>query len=167
MVRLIEPDIMFCVDYEVTRINVVPFENHLKDFRLVHSSLLHEIDNLILHNNCVIHVVVQLNLNFVLKLPLLCQKVLFIYWFCEVLVVFCEQVELTNMAPRVEPIAQWILGEESHVLAASKNENLMDFALKVLPVEDVGKPCKAVETVEKRQGHLPTPAERIHEKDVP
>lgn len=62
MVRLVEPDVMLCIDYKVTSVNVVSFNYLFKDFWLVNSSLLHKVNDFILHNNGVINIVIHLNL---------------------------------------------------------------------------------------------------------
>ena len=129
VVRLVEPDVVFCVDDKITRVNVVAFHHHFKDLRLVDLALFHEIDNLVLNNDCMVYVVIQLYLHFVLKLALLRQEILLVNWICEIFVVLSEQVELADVAPRVEPVAERVLSEEPHVLAASQEEELVDFAL--------------------------------------
>ena len=106
-------------------------------------------------------------MHFVLKLPLLGQEVLLVNRVSEVFVVLSEQVELANVPPRIKPVTEWVLSEEPHVFTSPQQEKLVDLALEVFPVKHVGKPCEAVEAVEKKTSDLPAPTERIHEKDVP
>jgi len=61
-----EPDVVLSVDSEVTRVDVVALHHHLEDLWLVDSALLHEIDDLILHHDGMVNIVVQLHLNFIL-----------------------------------------------------------------------------------------------------
>jgi len=64
----------------------------------MYSTLLHEIDDFILYSNCMINVIVQLNLNFVLELSIFLKELLVID-LSKVLVVFSEQMHLTDVCP--------------------------------------------------------------------
>lgn len=90
---------MLSVDLKVAGINVVTFHGHFKDLRLVNGTLLHEVDNLVLHSNCLIHVVLYLHLQFILQLTVFLQELLIINWIGEIFVIFCEKVKLTVMNP--------------------------------------------------------------------
>ena len=72
VIWLIESDIVFCVNNEVTGINVIALDNHIEYFWVMNSTLFHEVNNLILDNNGVVNIVIELNLDLVLKLTLLC-----------------------------------------------------------------------------------------------
>lgn len=99
VVRLVESDVVLCIDDEITGINIVTLKNHFKDFGLMHCSFLHEVNNFILDYDCMINVVIKLNLYFVLKLTLLAHEVLFLNWICEVFIIFGKKVEFTDVSP--------------------------------------------------------------------
>lgn len=167
VVRFIESDIVLSINDIVACVDIVSLEDHFKDFRLVHGSFLHEVDDFILNNDGVVNIVIQLNLNLVFHLTLLCKEILFLNWFCEIFVVFCEQVEFANMGPGVEPVTKRILSVESHVLSTLQKVNLMDLPLEVLPIENMRQPRKSIEEVEQNSADLPVPGEGIDEEDVP
>ena len=73
VVGLIESDVIFGVDGEVRSVNIVALEDHIENFGLVHSALLHKVDDLVLDHNSVVNVVVKLNLHFVFQLARLVQ----------------------------------------------------------------------------------------------
>ena len=118
--RLIVSLIVFSVDNEVTCVNVVAFDHHLKDLWLVHNALLHEVHNLVLHQLLMVHIVVQLHLQLILKLTILLQEVFFFHWVCELLVVFSQQVHLAVVCPGVVPVAHWVHCPNSDILATSE-----------------------------------------------
>lgn len=68
VIGLVESDIVLSVDNEVGGVNVVTLHDHLEDLWLMDGTLLHKVDNLILNHNCMINVVIELNLNFVFQL---------------------------------------------------------------------------------------------------
>ena len=69
---LVESDIIFCVNNEVTSINVIALEYHIEYFWVMNSTLFHKVNNFILDNNGVINIVIELNLDLILELTLLC-----------------------------------------------------------------------------------------------
>ena len=99
VVRLVESNTVVCINDEIAGVDVVSLHDHFEDLRLVHSTLLHEIYDLILYHNSVINVVVKLNLQFILKLTCLVQEFLIFNGFCEILVVLSEEVEFANVCP--------------------------------------------------------------------
>lgn len=99
VVRLIESDIVFCIDDEVTCVDVVTLHCPFKYFWLVNSSFLHEIYYLILYSDGMVYIVVQLHLELILKLPFLGQKVFLLNWISEIFVIFCEEIHFANMGP--------------------------------------------------------------------
>lgn len=131
---LVEPDRVVGVDGEVTGVDVVALENHLEYFRLVHSSLLHEVYHLVLLGNSLFHVVVKLHLHFILKLTCLRQEVLVLRWERKVFSILSQQVELADVRPRIESVAHWVHRPDSHILAASEQKHFVDFSIEVLPV---------------------------------
>ena len=76
-----------CINHEVGGVDIVALHDPLKYFWLVYGSLLHEVDNLILYHDCVVHIVVQLYLHFILKLSILFKELFVFYWVCKVLVI--------------------------------------------------------------------------------
>lgn len=120
MVRLVKSDTMICVYAEVTCIDVVSFHNHLEDLRLVHCALLHEVYDLILNNNCMIHVVIKLNLQLVLQLAGLIKELLIFHWVRKIFIVLGEKVHFTDVSPRVVAITHWVARMYSQVLATSE-----------------------------------------------
>jgi hypothetical protein len=88
VVGFVESDVVFCVDNEIAGIDVVTLSDHLEYFGLMDSTLLHEVNDLILYKNSMISVVIELYLNFVFKLTSLGQEVFFLYWVSEVFIVF-------------------------------------------------------------------------------
>ena len=116
----IESDVVFRVDNEVTRIDIITFKHHFEYFWLVHCSLLHEVDNFILNHDCMIDVIIQLHLHFILKLTILLQEVFIINWICEIFIILGQEVEFANVSPRVESISHGVLCQEPHVFASSE-----------------------------------------------
>jgi hypothetical protein len=68
LVWFVETHVVFCVDCEVACVNVVPFHDLFEYFWLVYRALLHEVDDLVLNRVVVVLVMVQLYLQFILKL---------------------------------------------------------------------------------------------------
>ena len=110
---------LLCVDDEVARVNVVAFQDHFEDLGLVHRAFLHERDDLVLHSDGMVDIVIELNLHLILQLTVLLEEVFVIDRVREVFVVFREQVDLTVVGPRVEAISHWVLCPNAHVLASS------------------------------------------------
>ena len=137
---LVEPNVVFSVDHEVTSVDVVSLENHFKYFWLVDDALLHEVDDFILNNDRMINVVVELNLHLVLQLACLVHEIFVLSWLCKFFVVLSKEVELTNVSPRVESVSHWVLSVEPHILASSEKEDFVNFSLQMLPVENVWHP---------------------------
>lgn len=166
MIGLIESYTVVSVDCEVGGVNIVALHNPFEDLRLMHSALLHEVDCLILHYDCVIDVVIELHLQFVLELPGLVEELLVLNWLRKVLVVLSEEVELADVRPGIEAVAHGVLCPNSHILSTSQEEELVDLLLKVLPVENVGHPGESVRSVEEHRSELPRPSEGIDEESV-
>ena len=167
LVRLMEAHRLLRVDHEVTRVNVVAFHDHFKDFGLVNGSLFHEVDDLILHSDRMVDIVVKLHLDLILQLSVFLEEVLLVDRVGKVLIILRQQVNLTIVRPAVEAVAHWVLRPNSHVLAAAQEQEPVDFLVEALPVEDVGHPGERVGQVEERQCDLPRPEEGVHEEDVP
>ena len=96
---LVETDRVVGVDREITRVNVVAFEHHFKNFWLVHCALLHKTYHFVLLRDGLLHVVIELNLDFVLNLTRLGEEVLVLWWEGEVLAILSQQVELADVRP--------------------------------------------------------------------
>lgn len=116
---LVEPDRVVRVDREVTRVDVVALQNHFEYFGLVHSSLLHEVDHLILLGDGLIYIVVELNLHLILELACFGQEVLILSWESEVFSILSQQVELADVRPRIKSVTHWVHRPDTHVLATS------------------------------------------------
>ena len=82
-------------------------------------SFFHERDAFILLSDGVLHVVVQLNLNLVLKLASLGQELLAINVLNESVIILRDKFHLTNVGPRVMAIAHGALGPDTDVLSSS------------------------------------------------
>lgn len=158
MVRLVESDTMICVYAEVTCIDVVSFHNHLEDLRLIYCALLHEVYDLVLNNNCMIHVVIKLNLQLVLQLADLIKELLLFHWLREIFIVFGQEVHFTDVSPRVESITHWVASIYSHVLATSEKVQFVNLPLEMFPVEYVRHPEENVCEIEDALSELPRPA---------
>ena len=156
-----------CVDDEVGGVNVVALHDHLENFRLVHRALLHELDHLVLHCDCMVNVVVKLDLELVLELSVFLEEVFIVDGIGEVLVILSQQVHLAVVGPGVEPVTHWVLSPYADILASSKEQKSMDFLVEGLPVENVGHPGKRVGAVQEGQSNLPGPHEWVHEEEVP
>lgn len=133
----------------------------------MHGSLLHQVEDLVLHCDSVVDIVVELELHLVLELSILLQRLFVFDWVSEVLVILSKQVQLINVAPRVPPVTVGILGPEPQVFAATKEVHLVKFLIKVLPVESVGQPSQGVAQIEEGESELPAHAEGVHEEDIP
>ena len=116
---------MRSVDRKVTRVDVVALNDHLKYFGLVHRTLLHKVNDLVLDCDGVVHVVVELHLDLVLELTILFKELLIIDWVREVLVILGEQTHLTIVDPGVVFITHWVLGPHTAVLATSQQVQLV------------------------------------------
>ena len=163
---LVESDVVLGVDDESRGVDVVPLEHHLENFGLIYSPLLHKVYDLVLHHDRVVNIVVQLYLHLVFQLARLVQELLVLNWVGEIFVVLGEEVELADVRPGVEPVAEGVLGPYTDVLAAAEEEELVDLLLEVLPVEDVGEPGEGITHIEDDGGQLPGPAEGVNEEDV-
>ena len=167
LVWLIEAQRLLRVDHEVTRVNVVAFHDHFEYFGLVYSSLFHEIDDLILHSDRMVDIIVKLHLHLILQLAVFLEEVLIVHRIGKVLIVLRQQVNLAIVRPAVEAVAHRVLRPNAHVLAAAQEQEPVDFLVEALPVEDVGHPGERVGQVEEWQRDLPRPEEGVHEEDVP
>ena len=87
------------VDDEVRCVNVVTLHDHLENLGLVHCTLFHEVNDLILYCDCVINIVVQLDLQLILQLSILLQEVLIINGISKVLIILRQQVHLAIVGP--------------------------------------------------------------------
>jgi len=166
VVGLVESDVVFGVNNEVRSVNVVALENHIEDFWLMHSALLHEVYYFILDHYGMIDVIIELDLQFILQLAGLCEELLVFDGIREVLVVLCEKVEFANVCPGVESVTHGVLSPDSDVFATAQQEELVDLSFQVLPVEHVGKPGESVAQIEDHGGDLPGPGEGVHEEKV-
>ena len=110
---------LLCVDDEVARVNVVAFQDHFEDLGFVHRAFLHERDDLVLHGDGMVDIVIELNLHLILQLTVLLEEVFVIDRVREVFVVFREQVHLAVVGPGVESITHRVLCPNAHVLASS------------------------------------------------
>lgn len=119
VVWFIESNRVVSVDNEIASIDVVTLEYHFEYLRLMHSAFLHEIYDFILHHDSVINIVIELDLHFVLELTSLIEELLVFHWLCKVLVVLSEKIELANVGPRIETIAEGVLCPDANVLAAA------------------------------------------------
>jgi len=99
VVGLVESDRVVSVDREVSGVDVVALEHHLEDLWLVHSALLHEVYDLVLHDDCMVNVVIQLHLDLILKLAALVKWLLVLNWLSEVLVVLGQEVHFADVGP--------------------------------------------------------------------
>lgn len=134
VVWLLEAHVVRSVDGEVGAVDVVTLHNHLENFWLMHNSLLHEVNDFVLDCDGVVHIMVKLHLQFVLKLSILLQELFVVNWFSEVLIIFGEQVHFTVCDPRVELVSHWVLSPYAAVLASLQQKESVDFLIKVLPV---------------------------------
>ena len=166
-VWFVEAHRLLCVDNEVTCVNIVAFHDHFEDFRLVHRTFLHEGDDLILHSECMIDIVVELYLHLVLQLSILLEEVFVIDRVREVLIVLCQQMDLAVVCPRVESIAHRVLRPNTHVLATSQEQEPVDFLVKALPVKHMRHPSERIGCIQEGQRNLPRPEEWVDEEDVP
>ena len=94
-----ESDTVVCIDDKVRGVNVIAFQDHFKHFWLVHCAFLHEVDDLILDRNRMIHVVVQLNLSFVFKLSSFIQEFFVFNWEGKVFTILSDQIKFTDVSP--------------------------------------------------------------------
>lgn len=117
---LAESDVVLSVDNEIAGVDVVSLKDLFEDFGLVHSALFHEVNDFILYDDCMVNVVVKLNLHFVLKLSCLVHEVLILNWVSKVFVVLSQEVEFANVSPRVESVSHWVLCIEPNVFTSSQ-----------------------------------------------
>jgi len=140
LVWLVETKCFLSVDGEVARVNIVALHDHLEDFGLMNSTLLHEVDDLILDCDGVINVVVKLHLKLVLKLSVFLEEVFVVDGISKVFIIFSKEIHLAVVGPRVESVSHRVLRPNSHVLAATKKEKSMDLLVETFPVKNVGHP---------------------------
>jgi hypothetical protein len=133
----------------------------------VNGAFLHKADDLVLHGDGVVDVVVKLHLELVLQLSVLLQEFLVFDGFSEVMVILSEEVDLAVGSPRVEAVTHWVLRPNADVLAATEEEKSVDFLVETLPVKDVRQPGETVGHVEEGQGNLPRPEEGVDEEHIP
>lgn len=99
VVGLVESDVVLGVDDEIRGVNVVALDDHVENFGLMHSTLLHKVNDLILNHNSVVNVVIQLNLDLILQLTSLVEELLILNWLGEIFVIFSEEVEFADVCP--------------------------------------------------------------------
>lgn len=121
---------MVSVDGEVRCVNIVTFQDHLEDFRIVDSSFFHEVDDFILLSDRMVHIMIDLDLNLILELTSLVEEFLLLWWMCEILIVLRQKVELADMCPRVESITHWVHCPDSNVFTTPKQIHLVYFLIK-------------------------------------
>ena len=126
------------VDGEVTSVDVVSLEDLLEYLRLVDSAFLHKVDDLILLDDGMLCVVVKLALDLVLELSTLLKELLVLNRISKVLVIFSEEVGLIDVSPGVVSVSHGILSPDTDVLSTSQQEKLVNFPIKVLPVQSMG-----------------------------
>lgn len=166
MMRFHISQIVLGVDDEVAGLNVVSPQNHFEYFWLVHSSLLHEVDDFVLHSDVVVDVVLKLHLHFVLQRTVFVQE-LGLVFVGEVFVVFRKQVELVDGRPGEESVSAWVHIEYFDVLASSEQVEFVNFPVESLPVKHMWHPGQRVRQVENTANDLPLPHEWVHEVQVP
>jgi len=110
----------------------------------MHGTLLHELNNLVLHGDLMIDVVVKLCLHFVFKLSSLGQEIFILCWLREVFTVLGNKIEFADMGPRVEFITHWVHRPNSNVLSSSEQVHLMNFLVQRFPVQRERYPSEAV-----------------------
>ena len=120
LVGFLEPDVVCSVDLKVRGIDIVALYYHFKHFRLVHGALLHEENDLVLYSYRVVDVVIHLDLQLILKLPILLQNLFIFYRIGEVFIVFRQQTHFTVVRPGVKLVAHRILSPDPNVLASSE-----------------------------------------------
>jgi hypothetical protein len=108
------------VYFEIRAVNVVSLHDHFEHFGLMHGTLLHEEDGLILYGNCLVHIVVQLHLQLILKLSVFLQKGFLINGVGKVLVVFGQKAHFTIVHPVVVCVSHRVLGSNAAVLSTLK-----------------------------------------------
>lgn len=153
--RLVEADIVLGVDLEIAGINVVALHDHFEDLRLMHRTLLHEIQNLILHSDRLVHVVLHLQLQLVFQLTVLFQELLVFHWIGEILIILSQQVQLAVVDPGVVTVTERIHIPDAAVFATAEQEQLVDLLVKVAPVEHMGQPGQTVGCIHEGQSELP------------
>ncbi len=99
VIRLVESNVVLSVDAEVTRVDVVALHHHLEDLWLMHFALFHEVDNFVLDHDCVVCIVLNLDLELILKLSLLCHNLFGFSRLSKILIVFGKEVHFTDMCP--------------------------------------------------------------------
>jgi hypothetical protein len=99
VVRLIKSHGVVRVDGEVGGVDVVSLHDPLKDLWLVDGALLHEVYGLVLYDDCMVNIVVELNLKLILQLPSFVKELLILNWLGKVFIILSKQVELTDMCP--------------------------------------------------------------------
>ena len=127
------------VDAEVRSVNVETFANSLEQFRVVHSSFLHEPEQMVLLGHTLLSKVVQLDGQLVPQLPLLVQK-LGLISVVEVLRVLGQRVEESVLGPSGHSVS----GQCGHLnfdeLASSQQVHSPQLVLQVLEVPDSWEP---------------------------
>jgi len=71
------------------------------------------------------------------------------------------------MGPGVVPVTHGVLSDDSHILASSEEEDLVDLLIQMLPVQGVGDPSQGIGQVKDGGGQLPAPVEGVDEEKVP
>ncbi len=157
---------MGSVDLEVSGINMVAFDDLFEYFWLVDSALLHEVDDLVVDIDTLVHVVLKLNLYFILELAFLGKEFSLIR-ISILHVVLSEEVHLGDGGPRHIPVTDGSLRRHLQVLASPQEMHLMDPLIKSFDVHHMRNPSKAMCHVKHREGYLPLPQEGVDEVDVP
>lgn len=114
-----------------------------------------------------IDIVIELHLDLVLDLSGNVQDTFLLDWTSEVQSIFSEEIELTDMSPRVKSVAHGVHGPDSDVLTTSEEVESVDFPVKILPVHDEGQPGEGVDEIEQSQIQGPVEIKGVDEEHIP
>ena len=90
VIGLIESDIVFRVDLEVTGINIIALQNLLEDLWLVDGPLLHEVNDFVLHSDGMIDIIIELDLDLILQLTSFVHELFLISVLDKVLIILTD-----------------------------------------------------------------------------
>ena len=91
--------VVLSVDHIVVGVNIVALEDPFENFWLMDRSLLHKVQNLVLHDLAMIDVVVQLHLHLILELATLLEELFVLDWICKLIVVLSDEMHLIIVGP--------------------------------------------------------------------
>jgi len=71
------------------------------------------------------------------------------------------------VSPRIVLVTHWVLSPDPDVLSSPEQVQLVNFLIKMFPIQHMGHPSESISNVEHTQSYLPAHGERVNEEQIP